>query len=93
VNVTILPEMFGTSGVRCRCSVEQFIVDAVMCELESAEEQTFLEPKTGEVIAYQHDFGSYIGCNVDKNAPEQPPTILGGYRSRAARSFKVAPER
>ena len=69
--------MFGASGVRCRCSVEQFIVDAVMCELESGEEQTFLDPKTGEVIAYQHDFGSYIGCNVDKNAPEQPPDHFG----------------
>ena len=53
---------------------EEFILDGALCSLASNEELTFVDPKTGEVVAGTGDFGNYIGCNVDQNASEPPPS-------------------
>ena len=55
-------------------SVEEYLIDGALCALASWEEGSFVDPKTGEVIAGHEDFGSYIGCKVDKGAPEPPPS-------------------
>jgi hypothetical protein len=55
-------------------SVEEYITDGALCALASWEEGSFVDPKTGEVIADDRDFGRYIGCKVDKGAPEPPPS-------------------
>jgi hypothetical protein len=54
------------------CSVEEYLLDGALCSLASSEESTFLDPETGEVVADSADFGSYIGCKVDKI--KAPPT-------------------
>ena len=61
-------------AVACSCSVEEFLLDGALCSLASNEELTFVDPKTGEVVAGTGDFGNYIGCNVDQNASEPPPS-------------------
>ena len=38
------------------CSAEEYIVDAAMCVLASDEEQAFLDPATGEVVATSGEF-------------------------------------
>jgi hypothetical protein len=55
-------------------SVEEYILDGALCALASDEEMTFLDHQTGQVVADSADFGSYIGCKVDKSAPEPPPS-------------------
>ena len=54
------------------CSVEEYIIDGALCSLASSEESTFVDPETSEVVAYVKDFGSFIGCKANKNAPEPP---------------------
>jgi len=61
-------------AVACSCTVEEFLLDGALCSLASNEELTFVDPKTGEVVAGTGDFGNYIGCNVDQNASEPPPS-------------------
>ena len=53
-------------------TVEEYIIDSAMSALESFEETSFLDPQTGEVLWDSCELGTYIGCNVDDNAPEQP---------------------
>jgi len=65
---------FERQAVACSCSVEEFLLDGALCSLASNEELTFVDPKTGEVVAGTGDFGNYIGCNVDQNASEPPPS-------------------
>jgi hypothetical protein len=40
--------------------------------LASDEESTFANPETGEIVADTDDFGPYLGCKADKNAPPTP---------------------
>jgi hypothetical protein len=56
------------------CSVEEYIIDGVLCLLASNEETAFFSPETGEVIADIGDFGAFIGCKVDENAQRPPPS-------------------
>ena len=58
-------------------SVEEYIIDGALCALASWEECSFVDLKTGEVVADDDDFGSYIGCKVDKGAPEPPSSNFG----------------
>jgi len=46
-------------------SVEDCNINAAMGELESNDEDSFLDPETGEVVANTVDFGDYLGCKVD----------------------------
>ena len=55
-------------------SVEGYNIDAAMGELESNDEDFFLDPQTGEVLANTGDFGDYLGCKVDAVAPRSPPS-------------------
>jgi len=54
-------------------SVEDFIAQAALNILEKFEDDTVLDPKTGEAILDYSDGGSFIGCKVDKDAPDRPP--------------------
>jgi len=54
-------------------SVEQFIEKAALNILEKLEDDTVLNPQAWEAIVDYSDGGSFIGCKVDKNAPEPPP--------------------
>ena len=55
-------------------TVEEYIIDAAMSALESFEETSFLNPQTGEVMLGSCELGTYIGCTVDKDAPDPPPS-------------------
>ena len=58
-------------------SVEQFIAKTALNILENLEEDTVLDPRTGEAIMTYSESGDYIGCNVDDDAPNPPPYQLG----------------
>jgi hypothetical protein len=60
-------------------SVEQFIAEAALNILENLENDTVLDPRTGEAIMSYSDGGSFIGCMVEKNAPEPPPDNFRSY--------------
>ena len=79
-------------AVACGCSVEEFILDGALCSLASNEELTFVDPKTGEVVAGTGDFGNYIGCNVDQNASEPPPPHFTRIPIPPGRLLKLAPK-
>jgi len=55
-------------------TVEEYIIDAAMSALESFEETSFLDPQTGGVMLDGCELGTYIGCNVQKGAPNPPPS-------------------
>lgn len=57
-------------------SIESYIVDAALKFLENNEEQTRLNPQTGEVALLDHELGRYIGCQVDKGAKNPPRPYL-----------------
>jgi hypothetical protein len=59
------------------CSVEEYLIEGALCALASDEESTFVDSETGGVVADTGDFGSYIGCKVDKRAQEPPPSHFG----------------
>jgi hypothetical protein len=41
-----------------------------MCGLASDEEQTFLDPRTGEV--FNSELGRFIGCHVENGVADPP---------------------
>ena len=55
-------------------SIEEYIADAALTVLECDEEDAFLDPGTGEVALTGCLLGQYIGCKVDKDAPNPPPS-------------------
>ena len=54
-------------------SVEEYIVAGAHFLLGVDEGDAVLDPRTGEVVLYGYNLGSYRGCNVDKDATELPP--------------------
>jgi hypothetical protein len=53
-------------------SVEQYILAAALGMLVTDEAESILDPHTGEVVLRGFELGRYIGCKVDKAAPEPP---------------------
>jgi hypothetical protein len=47
--------------------------------LENNEEQTRLDPKTGDVVLYDYELGQYIGCQVHKGAKNPPRPYFDAY--------------
>jgi hypothetical protein len=55
-------------------SIEEYIRAAALNMLITDEDESILDPHTGEVIVQGYELeGHYIGCKVDKNAPKPPP--------------------
>ena len=55
-------------------TVEEYIIDAALAALESYEETSFLDPQTGDVLLDSCELGRYLGCTVDEDASDPPPS-------------------
>ena len=61
----------------------------VEADTRDTDPGTVLNARTGEAVLYYSDCGSFIGCNVDENAPNPPPPNFSRIRSRPRRSLKL----
>jgi hypothetical protein len=55
-------------------SVEEYIAESFCAFLVTDEEESIFDPESGEVVLQGWELGHYIGCKVDKAAPEPPPS-------------------
>jgi hypothetical protein len=56
------------------CSVQDYMRDCILVQLQSDEDNSIFEPSSGVVILQHWDLGNYVGCHVESGAPKPPPS-------------------